>query len=617
MAKRSHTQNTMPSSIQTKLAEKNRHRRMVTATIALSTGVVLAVSGCGTSSSNHTANSSATNNSSTTAASAGKPTPGGTITFAVSAQTNLNWFIPIANSGADSVANFQMIYDMYKPLLWINPNYSINWNSSIADKITYNKAGTVYHVYLNPKWHWSNGQPVTSKDLMFTWNVVKAASANNAPSPWPYVGVGTGDIPNGIKSVVPNGKYEVTFTLDKPANQHWFIYNGIIQLVPMPASVWDIHKNIMTEIKYLGTEATNPSFDTVVDGPFKMKDAVPSQSWTLVPNPNYDGHKSIVDKLVFAYQASTAAEFSALKTGTVNVGYLDLSQYGSRSALTSMGDKITPEYGFGFFETQLNMFKGSTTAPIFDHLYVRQALQMGIDQQSVDTAIYHGYAPPVYGPIPTTPQTQYLDPLQSKPIYPFNPAAGKKLLEQHGWKEVNGVMTKGNEKMKFVMLYTSGSAAAQDTVELMKQDWAEEGVDVTLKPMPFSTLISVTSNPKAPKTWEMANGSGWFYNGPGYYPTGGQLFATGAPSGFGYSNKTEDALIAATHQPYASDAANMAAFQKYADFTARHLPFLWNNNYATLVVSAPNVHGVAQYYDGAVGFPQMQYWWVSGATSGN
>lgn len=91
--------------------------------------------------------------------------PSGVIEFAELPQSNLNWFLPLVNTGFDGVENFQLIYQLYKPLLWVNNNYTIKWKSSIARKITYNKAGTVYHVFLNPKWHWSNGDPVTSQDF--------------------------------------------------------------------------------------------------------------------------------------------------------------------------------------------------------------------------------------------------------------------------------------------------------------------------------------------------------------------------------------------------------------------------------------------------------------------
>jgi peptide/nickel transport system substrate-binding protein len=545
------------------------------------------------------------------AATSGSSGGHGVIEYAVASQTQLDWFFPLNTASSDTVPNQQLIDQLYKPMLWVNNNYTINWKSSIARKVTYNKAGTVYHVFLNPKWHWSNGMPVTSKDVMFTWNVIKAASATNAPAPWPFVGEGTGDIPQGIKSIVPNGNYELTITLDKPANQQWFEYNGIIQLTPMPAVPWDRYPSNMTkEIKYLAANGSNPMFDTVVDGPFKIVSGVPGQGWTLVPNPKYDGHKSTLRKLVFVYEASNTSELAALKSGQINVGYLDQSQLGSEPALTRMGDVVKPVYGFGIFWTEMNMWPGSPTKSIFDHLYVRQALQMGEDINGIDTDIYKGYATSIYGPIAPIPATKFLDPKLAKPIYPFNIAAGTKLLEKHGWKMVHGVLTKGKQQMKFQLMYVSGLTSTTEEVEVMQEDWKKEGIDVSLKGVPFSTFVTITSN-KKDHQWGLAVGSGWDYNGPGFYPTGGQLFATNAPSGTGFSNSMEDKLIAATHVPYANEAITMKHFMAYEDYTARILPFLWLNNPATLTVVAPDVHNVFQYLDGATAYPQMQYWTVS------
>lgn len=571
--------------------------------IAMVTGTALLLTGCGSSSATP----------STSTPSSSTPTAGGVINFAESPATQLNWFLPIVPSSNDTVNNDQLVVQLYKPMLWLNNNYSINWNSSIAKNITYNKAGTVYHIFLHKKWLWSNGQPVTSKDVLFSWNVIKAASSPNAPKPWPFVGAGTGEIPNGIQSVVANGNYEVTITLKKPANQQWFIYNGIIQLTPMPAAVWDIHKNMTKELTYLGENGANLMFDKVTDGPFVPVSATPSQSWVIAPNKNYPGHKSLVKKIVFDYEASSTAEFAALKTNQVNLGYLDPSQLGSAPALTSQGDKITSAYPFGIFWTEMNMYKGSPYASIFDHLYVRQALQMGLDNATIAKDIFKGYATPVDGPIPTVPATKYLDPSLATNPYPYNIQAAMQLLEKHGWKEVNGVMTKGSQQMKFPMIYVSGATSSTDAAELMQSDWAKMGVDVTLAGEPFANFISMTSD-STNHTWALANGSGWDYNGPGFYPTGGQLFATGAPSGTGFSNQEEDALIKATHQPYPTEQQTMSVFFKYEDYTAKILPFLWNENYAAIGVNAPNVHNTVKYADAATSLPQMQYWWVS---SGN
>lgn len=540
-----------------------------------------------------------------------KPVAGGVINYAEPPQSNLNWFLPVVNAGFDSIQNFQFIFQMYKPLIWVNANYTIDWKSSIAKKITYNSQGTVYHIELNPKWHWSNGAPVTAQDVLFTWNVIKAASGKNAPAPWPYVGAGTGDIPNGIQSIVANGSHALTITLKKPANQEWFIYNGLIQLIPMPKQAWDVKKNMQQEIAYLGKQGSRPQFDKVVDGPFKIGPTQPNQYWTLVPNKAYDGHKSRVKKVVFTYEGSNTAEFAALKTGTINVGYLDLSQYGSKSQLTRQGDVVTPEYTFGYFETQLNMFPGSPVKSLLDKLYIRQALQMGIDRTAIDKSVYHGFAPPLDGPIPSTPKTSFFDSALNKNPYPYSPSAGKKLLQKHGWHLVNGVMTRNGQTLSFQLDYPTGTESELQQVQLMKSDWGHEGIQVSLHGMSANQLESTTYSPSESKKWQLSTGLAWFYDGPGYWPTGGQLFYSNAPSGFGYSNSQEDKLINATHQPYATKKQSLAAFYRYEYNTAIQLPVLWQNNVGTVAVHAATVHNSVKYADASVGFPQMQYWWVS------
>lgn len=298
---------------------------------ALTLGLAALASGCG-----------ASNPSPSTTTPAANVKSGGTLTVAESPSTNVDWYIPIVTASTDTVNNGSVINQIFQPLIYLNDQYKIVWSQSVASNITYNKAGTVYHVFIGKKWKWSNGQPVTAADLMFTWHVIKAASANNAPAPWPYVGVGTGDVPNGIKSVVENNAHEVTFTLDKPANAQWFIYNGLIQMTPMPVKVLDPDgSNWAKEIQYLGSIGSKPSSaEQVSDGPFILTSATPNQSWILKRNPLYSGHKAKITKLEFVYQASNTSEFTALKTGQVDIGYLDSTQLGSKSQLTALGDKI-------------------------------------------------------------------------------------------------------------------------------------------------------------------------------------------------------------------------------------------------------------------------------------
>jgi peptide/nickel transport system substrate-binding protein len=539
---------------------------------------------------------------------AASPQYGGTIVLALPAQTNIPWYFPYSNNANASLYTYQMLNLLYKPLLYVDANYNIAWQHSLASKITYNPQGTVYHVFLNPKWHWSDGVPVTTADAQFGWNVLIATDNPKAPAPWPNYAAGSGGIPGNVQGFQVNNKYEFTITLKKPVNQEWFIYNGIGSIAILPAHAWNKYPNdINKEIVYLGKNATNWHFDSVVDGPFELQNAVQNQAWTLVPNPNYSGHKPYVSRLIFQYEASDAAEFAGLKTGTIQVGYLPAADWNARAELP---DRMVEEFGYSYFYTLVNMNPGAPGGvdKIFDNLYVRQALYEAMDNTAIAQVIYHGQALPQYGPIPPTPKTKFLDPRLSKPLYPYNPTAAKKLLEAHGWQEVNGVMTKNGQQMSFTMLYPSGDMAQQETAELLQQDWAQIGVKVTLKPTQLVTEFGLVSSPGK---WQMATGIGIIYGGS--YPSGEQLFYKNQGlDTFGWNDPTENKLVDATTSPAPNEAVNLRNFYAYEYYTAKMLPTLWMPDVATDAEVAPNVHGYTLYTANPVtGFGLPNYWWVS------
>lgn len=220
-------------------------------------------------------------------------------------------------------------------------------------------------------------------------------------------------------------------------------------------------------------------------------------------NPHYDGHKASIKKLIFQYETSTSAEFTGLRNGTISVGYLPDTYWKCRNQLT--GDRLSMPYVFGFNYLAPNL---SSKAPggggtAFQQAYVRQALEMGIDQKGIISTFYHGHGIVEDSPIPSQPPTQFDDPKLAKPPFPFDPAAGKKLLEKHGWVEKNGVMTKNGVSLKFNLLYMSGDPTLADMVTLIKSERAREGVQISLTAEPFANVIG-TASQSDPTKWQMA-----------------------------------------------------------------------------------------------------------------
>lgn len=561
---------------------------------------LLALAGCGSTVS-HTATASAA-----------------TVVVAEQPQSPPNWFFPVINAPDFFALNLQIEFLMYRPLIYLDKNNVVDYSKSLASHISVNANGTRYVITLSHKYKWSNGQPITAKDVVFTVDLMKAASQPNAP--WVFGGLGSGGMPTDWKSVSADGTDTVIVQLARPANPQWFIHNGLTQIFPVPESVWDRYPNNMTqELKFIESVANTPTskyFD-VVDGAFRFLKWQPNNYWELVPNPHFGGHKATIGRLLFQYEGSSSSEFAGLRNGSISVGYLPASMIKDRAELSH--DKFSSSYLFAMNYIVPNL---SPKAPggigkALSLLYVRQALEMGINQRGIIETLYHGYGVPTDGPIPSKPRTPFYDAALNRSPYPYNPKRGKLLLEAHGWKMVGGVMTKGSEKLAMTLLYASGSLTEANTVQLIKSDWAKEGVQITLEQMPFDQLFAELSQ-SDPTKWQMGYwGTGLEYQF-NYYPTGGSMFSpTGEYNQSGYVSQRATALINETYLP-GSPAQIRSRLDAYQLYIAKALPVLWMpwlpSGYSRVIglnVHADNVHGTVRTYNPVTNYLYANDWTVT------
>lgn len=543
-----------------------------------------------------------------TSAAASAASSGGTVVVALPALADINWYQPLRPAAYNTVYDSWVATLLYQPLLAVNGKGAIDYTYSDAESISANASGTVYTVNMNPIYHWSDGTPVTAADIAFCWQLIEYASSAKAPTPWPYAGAGSGDIPTGVKSLKVTGTYSFQVTLEQPVNAYWFEYDGLSQLFPLPKQAWDKYPtNIAKELNYITTNGDNASFFNVVDGPFMLKSAVNDSAWTFVPNPKFNGHKATLGQLILAYETSDQNELEQLQQGEVQVGYINQAELGDQHLLTK--DRLITGYGDGFTRMFLD-YGNPTVGKLLAQLPVRQAMEMGINQTQIIKDIDEGYAVYGAGPVPYS-QPSLLAPGMTKPPYPFNPALGKATLEKAGYHLVNGVMTNAQgQQLSFVMQYVSGSPETESIVQLVQSDWAKEGIKVSLVPMPFASMVALHDKTDAAK-WEIQAGVSWDWGGD--YPTGEGIFETGAPYNFyQFSDPTLDKLIQASIKPYPTTAQSVAALKAYEVYVSKVLPVLWMPYAATLDEVATNLKGVnANTLNTFVDGFEPQYWSIS------
>jgi peptide/nickel transport system substrate-binding protein len=257
----------------------------------------------------------------------------------------------------------------------------------------------------------------------------------------------------------------------------------------------------------------------------------------------------------------------------------------------------------------LNFNNPTVAGSIFKQLYFRQALQHTVDQDSAIKDVYKGYGYRTNGPVPALPDSKLVSPGQRSNPYPFNTDQARELLSANGWdvralpgRCVNpgagsgqcGAGIAQGDKLSFNMDYAAGHPSLTQIMEKLKSNAAEAGIEINLSAVTGSTIASddTTCTPSAstPCMWQMADWNGGWIYGPGYYPTGEDLYQTGAAVNFGsYSDPQADALISKT---VTSDS--LGDLYSYEDYVAKQVPVIWMPNFdLSLLEVANNLKGVA------------------------
>ena len=586
----------------------------------------------------------------------GSKVSGGTVFFTEGPDAPPTYIFPMYNFEECTTTNTnQFMNMMYRPLYWYGNNYkpTIDYNYSIGQQPQYADGNKTVTIKLNP-WKWSNGETVTSRDLVFWMNVLKASPSTE------WCGYAPGYFPDLIKSYSAPDPQTFVMHLDKAYNPEWVTYSVLSQLIPMPLA-WDrtslsapapksdtghlpdttkagaaaVYKFLDAQGKKPGSWAGSPLWQ-VVDGPFRLESFSSDGQATLVPNSSYSGSpKPSISKLVELPFTSEAAIYNQEKSGgpkSITVGNVP-SQYAPQlNSFASAGFSVNKAASYSFNYFPLN-FNNPKVGPIFKQTYFREAFQHLIDQNGWITAFLYKTANPTYGPIPFAPPSPLIDTsaIQKNP-YAFSVPTAKSLLANNGWKVTPGGQStcvkpgsasgdcgpgiKSGETIAFTLDYQSGVVAIQNEMNDLAAQAKKVGITINLTTHPFQTVVSAAlpCKPSQPICkWEAENwGAGWIY-GPAYLPTGEPLYNPGSAANAGsYQDAKMTQLIAQTITGPASQESQ--ALTNYANYVSQQVPVVfgptsvgtYGGEAATLVDSK-----LGGYAANAIGLMNPEDWYFT------
>jgi peptide/nickel transport system substrate-binding protein len=554
---------------------------------------------------------------------------GGTVKIGENPGVPPDYILPLESGPYFTGSNEQVSNYMYPPLYWYGTKGlpTLNTQLSLANPAKFSNDNETVTINLK-HWGWSNGQPITGRDVVFWINLLKAAvspaaanvGSSNAPGPgWgSYV---PGGFPDNVVSDVATSTYQVVLHLNKSYNPLWFAYNELSQIFPLPQAQWDrlsasgpvgnydmtvpgtattgalgVAQFLNEQSQDLSTYTSNPLWQ-VVDGPFRLKSFTSEGYVSLVPNSEYSGSDKAkvaqVDELPFT---SDTAEFDELRAGQLTIGLIPPTDLGQRGYLESHGYSYAPYWAWGFNYFAYN-FTNSKVGPIFKQLYFRQALQSLIDQPQYIDKFTNGIGSVGNGPVPAIPKgNPFVSPLEAHgQVYPYDAARAVKLLKAHGWDVHPGGVTTcvrpgtsvgecgsditAGTRLSFTLPYPSGSTVATDEMGAL-QSAAKQlaGISLAVTPTPISVIsdeaFAGCTDASPCNDWQLisfATTEAWGYY-PDFLPTGEDLFLPGSSANIGYySNPTNTANIDATlTAPTYKD--EIADLYRYENYLARQLP---------------------------------------------
>ena len=293
---------------------------------------------------------------------------------------------------------------------------------------------------------WSDGKPLTSKDVKYTFDTIKE-------SPTYYFSANMAN----VESIEAPDDYTVIFHLIEPDAAFVNILGWYATFI-MPEHIynngekWEDNKEI--------------SDPTVTCGPFTVEEYVQGESVTLVRDENYP-EPAKLDKLIFSIIPDEATAIQALKNGEI-----DFFENLPASYVKELGADPNLRVEVNEYPSPIRMVFNMENETVADQA-VRKAIAMAIDREEISEKVFDGIQKPEYSLYPSIVEWA----ANTEDTAPeFDVAGAQKVLEDAGYtKNSDGMYITG------LTLDVFEGSGYPDTAKLIKATLEEVGIGVEVQ----------------------------------------------------------------------------------------------------------------------------------------
>ncbi|MFK4097299.1 ABC transporter substrate-binding protein [Streptomyces anthocyanicus] len=306
--------------------------------------------------------------------------------------------------------------------------------------------GRTYTFTLREGVKFSDGEPLTAGDVVYTYRTVLDEKTNNTAR----------SELDAVENVRASGDGTVVFTLKYPYAP--FAARTVLPIVPEHVA---------------GKQDPNTGdFNTepVGTGPYVLTGWSKGEKLGFRANPHYWGDKPAVKSFTMAVIADDNVRATRLRSGDLDGAVLP----------PNLAATFEKDDGRRTYRARSYDFRAVTlpsAGQVTGDRAIRRALDAAVDRQAMVDKILDGAGRPAYGPLPVD------DPWYERGIErPRDLAAAGRILDEAGWKPGSGgIRARDGQRASFTLYYPSGDKVRQDHALAYASDAKKAGIEVKVE----------------------------------------------------------------------------------------------------------------------------------------
>jgi peptide/nickel transport system substrate-binding protein len=313
--------------------------------------------------------------------------------------------------------------------------------------------------------NWSDGEPVTADDFVFTYDMIMS-DKNVVQSRYPYE--------DYVESVEAQDPQTVVVNFKEPFAA-WLtnIFSG-----SPSAAQGVLPKHILQPVFDADGTIDNAEWNkapTVGVGPFVFSEWESGSHIIFKANPNWINPPKL-DQIFIQIVPDDAAQEAAIIAGDTDIGvFLSSDQI---EKLEAGGNVKVVAVASGYDEGWFMNVNPDTAHPAMLDVNVRKAIALATDRFSIVKDLLVESVNPVNATFwdNNPPYNSDLEP------YPYDPEQAKQLLDAAGWVDSNGDGTRDKDGTELVLRYITNDRELRKNVQaVVEQQWSQVGIGAKLE----------------------------------------------------------------------------------------------------------------------------------------